>query len=96
MEVSANIRSELECPVCFELPRDPVRLACPHHVCGSCARALVRRVLPSKTLECPLCMTAMPLKRSADAEAVEEELLREARRGVKVIDDDCHMHLRTL
>ena len=77
-DLVSSLTEALECPVCLEVARDPVCLACPHAVCESCARACLVRCLPSADLACPLCNVATPLKRTADAGAVEDAILEEA------------------
>jgi len=87
-DLVSSLTEALECPVCLEVARDPVCLACPHAVCESCARACLVRCLPSADLACPLCNVATPLKRTADAGATEDAILEEAcaQAGVEDVD----------
>ena len=87
-DLVSSLTEALECPVCLEVARDPVCLACPHAVCESCARACLVRCLPSADLACPLCNVATPLKRTADAGAVEDAILEEACAQAGVDDVD--------
>ena len=78
--LAAGIKDALECPICLDVPRDPISMTCSHFMCEECARDYVRKAIPSSLTElvCPMCKKATPLQRTADAEEKEDLILKSA------------------
>ncbi|CAI9623681.1 unnamed protein product, partial [Staurois parvus] len=52
---SANLRAELECPICLNIYTDPVMLGCGHNYCRGCIDRVLDTQEGSGGYSCPEC-----------------------------------------
>ncbi|XP_068094534.1 nuclear factor 7, brain-like [Hyperolius riggenbachi] len=52
---TANLRSELNCPICLSIFKDPVTLRCGHNFCQACISASLDSQESSQVYTCPQC-----------------------------------------
>lgn len=45
---------DLECPICFEIFNDPLKLACDHTFCKTCVEKIYKNKI-ANVISCPLC-----------------------------------------
>ena len=80
---TTRVRSQLECPVCFNIPRDLPLPSCPsgHFVC---------RICKTRVMDCPTCRQPMPANMT---NSVVGALIEEIQHKCKYNDQGCKVKL---
>ena len=78
-----RVRSQLECPVCFNIPRDLPLPSCPsgHFVCRPCK---------TRVRDCPTCRQPMPAN---SINSVVGALIEQVEHNCKFSDQGCRVRM---
>uniref|UniRef100_A0A8C2WNC7 RING-type domain-containing protein n=1 Tax=Cyclopterus lumpus TaxID=8103 RepID=A0A8C2WNC7_CYCLU len=82
---------QFNCPVCLDLPNDPVTIPCGHSYCMGCIKDYWSKDNPKGGYSCPQCRKTFSPKPSLS----RNTMLAEAVEQLLVLLCDAHTHART-
>lgn len=81
-----NLRRIIQCPICIEILKDPVSLACGHSFCKEC---IAKSMLLKQS--CPLCQASVSSPPTDESFCVP--VIDQIRKLLEIIDPDIHVHV---
>lgn len=86
--MSAKLWTEeqFNCPVCLDLPNDPVTIPCGHSYCMACIKDYWSKDDPKGTYSCPQCRQAFCPKPSLSRNTMLAEAVEQLRKGALKAD----------
>ncbi|XP_060923331.1 E3 ubiquitin/ISG15 ligase TRIM25 [Limanda limanda] len=77
---------QFNCPVCLDLPNDPVTIPCGHSYCMACIKDYWSKDDPKGTYSCPQCRQAFSPKPSLSRNTMLAEAVEQLRKGASKSD----------
>ncbi|TDG96140.1 hypothetical protein EPR50_G00236730 [Perca flavescens] len=86
--MSAKLWTEeqFNCPVCLDLPNDPVTIPCGHSYCMACIKDYWSKDDPKGVYSCPQCRQSFSPKPSLSRNTMLAEAVEQLRKGVRTAD----------
>ncbi|XP_061571343.1 E3 ubiquitin/ISG15 ligase TRIM25 [Cololabis saira] len=94
--MSAKLWTEeqFNCPVCLDLPNDPVTIPCGHSYCMGCIKDYWSKDDPNGVFSCPQCRQTFCPKPSLSRNTMLAEAVEQLRRGARETDVRASMRSR--
>ncbi|XP_034462433.1 tripartite motif-containing protein 16 isoform X2 [Hippoglossus hippoglossus] len=77
---------QFNCPVCLDLPNDPVTIPCGHSYCMACIKDYWSKDDPKGTYSCPQCRQAFSPKPTLSRNTMLAEAVEQLRKGASKSD----------
>ncbi|XP_062236248.1 tripartite motif-containing protein 16 [Platichthys flesus] len=77
---------QFNCPVCLDLPNDPVTIPCGHSYCMACIKDYWSKDDPQGTYSCPQCRKAFSPKPTLSRNTMLAEAVEQLRKGASKSD----------
>ncbi|KAK1876856.1 E3 ubiquitin/ISG15 ligase TRIM25 [Dissostichus eleginoides] len=86
--MSAKLWTEeqFNCPVCLDLPNDPVTIPCGHSYCMACIKDYWSKNDPKGVYSCPQCRKSFSPKPSLSRNTMLAEAVEQLRKGAQIAD----------
>ncbi|XP_032362029.1 E3 ubiquitin/ISG15 ligase TRIM25 isoform X2 [Etheostoma spectabile] len=86
--MSAKLWTEeqFNCPVCLDLPNDPVTIPCGHSYCMACIKDYWSKDDPKGVYSCPQCRQSFSPKPSLSRNTMLAEAVEQLRKGARTAD----------
>uniref|UniRef100_A0A3Q3L7Q2 RING-type domain-containing protein n=1 Tax=Labrus bergylta TaxID=56723 RepID=A0A3Q3L7Q2_9LABR len=80
---------QFNCPVCLDLPNDPVTIPCGHSYCMACIKDYWSKDDPKGIYSCPQCRKTFSPKPSLSRNTMLAEAVEQLRKGILFSPKQC-------